>query len=475
MTTIANAIELYKRAVEIEQKIFPKLSKLQQHGIFLGKLFQHSLAVDLGHAMQHPSNFVLKHRAFWAALQSRDALFRRLSRHTRSFHHPSHAPVLFFLNSISHVRTMLPVLKEMAQQKSKFLAVANGYRVQKSLSAEKIPHISLDTYPMQTLPRAELLDVLSRLHLPQSEVSDEIMRYLLKFHALRASRLLSAAASMLEEERPRLLVLNNITDTMGKCMIAAASSKTKSLYVQHGMMLKHPSYQALDADYMAAWGQNAKQFMTALGTRPEQIIVTGSPQYDKLAHFRPDCAAVRNELHIPSGKRFVVYTSQPHGFELTLENNKAIISTLLKTMKQYPDYPFVIKLHPAERQKFYRQELKQAGKQVQVTRDANTLQLMGCAEAVITQISTTAVEAMQLGKKVLSINPTGQKDIMPYEKAKAALCVDSLQKVPGAVQQLLEGSDVFRNARQNFIKQYNAGVDGNATTRVIALVKRLSR
>ena len=93
-------------------------------------------------------------------------------------------------------------------------------------------------------------------------------------------------------------------------------------------------------------------------------------------------------------------------------------------------------------------------------------------------ISSTevALEAMILGKPVVTVNLTNQPDLVPYAQSGAALGVYKAEDIASAVRKVLQDPETRKGlelGRQKYLYEQFFKLDGQATKRVVDLIYRM--
>jgi predicted glycosyltransferase len=104
---------------------------------------------------------------------------------------------------------------------------------------------------------------------------------------------------------------------------------------------------------------------------------------------------------------------------------------------------------------------------------ANTFEALFASDIVLTITSTTAIEAMILGKLVVIVNLTGKPDPMPYVVSGAALGAYKEDDVLPAIEKALlnkKCQEELAMCAENFVREHTYQV-GKATENVINLLK----
>ncbi len=449
-------IEKYFKAKELLKEVF-------KEEIFYKKIpildcLRHDLPVNIINPIEkNPTLANLHHLIFWTALHTRD-FFYRLTHKPKP---TQESDTLLILNSVSHVRTIIPVLKKL---KSPIKIIANGSGAQKALDKENIGYIPFEKYKTKK----------GKIEVNSEHPKYKRIKYITKTWFKKTIKQIEATENLLNKEKPKKVIVLNENNMFGRTFVRVANlNNIETLYIQHGVLATH-AYDKAISNKIAVWGEQVKDFLVERGTDPNKIIITGSPGYDKLFNFKSDKNKIYQELNLDPNKEIVLYTSQPFGFEISKENNLEIMTAFIKAVKNIPNKHAVIKLHPAEHETSYKSLLKTFKKEdYTMCKETNIYELIDAAEILITQISTTALEAMILNKNIITVTTFLSSAISPYGKSKAALEVSNLDELQSTLKKILTDKELIKELEENrkkFVYSYNYKCDGKATDRIIELI-----
>lgn len=274
-------------------------------------------------------------------------------------------------------------------------------------------------------------------------------------------------------------ILLVLTDSVPPCRIAAMVAKKSeipSLLLLHsGIISPHYEYSEFVVDKIAVTGNFAKQILIEKGVDEHKIVVTGRPIYDLLIQAKKlfDKDEICNRLGLDPTKKIIVYTTE----NLPVNETKRLICLIGKTVKHLPEAQLVIKVHPSEfGLSLYKETIKDIGINALIVRDANIFKILYISDIVITGFSSTALDAMVLGKPVITINLTGFKDPVPYVQSNAAIGVYYEKDLLKAIKMGLYDTAIIKkltDARNRFIYDHAYKLDGKSTMRVAELIEQM--
>jgi len=178
---------------------------------------------------------------------------------------------------------------------------------------------------------------------------------------------------------------------------------------------------------------------------------------------------------VTDAERLVVVASRHRSIRETHASIGSAFPALVRAVESLPGVKALVKPHPAEREDAYQADLRSAGaSRVRVMPPgADLMELLHAADALVTVESLSAVEALVLGRPVVVLNmPTHLRELVA---AGAALGVAAGAEPTPALRGALFDEAVRRGleqSRQRYVRYVAQGVDGAATTRIVALLRQ---
>jgi len=386
--------------------------------------------------------------------------------------------VLFLAYTHSHVNTLTPVIKKM---KNNFLVVKrDGFtsNVAKKLKNNNIKYNDIEGYLTKESPRnirkarKSLKNKYKEL-LKTGEFDKQNLSYLFLIYFPEMIRYIEIINNMLSVEKPRLFVVMNEITTIGNIAAHIAKQKgIKTLCIQHGAMGNASGFTPVSADKIAVWGGNSKKSLINRNTPKEKIIITGAPQFDNLTGFNAKMEEdIKKEINLDPSKKYILFTTQ------TLPYVEEAVRCVCKAVKSIPSLQLVIKTHPSEYStKKYEKIIKESGVDGILTKKYLHPLIKGC-NAMLTVASTTGLEALIMGKPLITINLSGKPDIMPYAESGAAIGVYNPGDVKQVIKSVLEKKEIrekLAKKAKKFIYDQCYKMDGKASERIVSLIKEIT-
>jgi UDP-N-acetylglucosamine 2-epimerase len=261
-----------------------------------------------------------------------------------------------------------------------------------------------------------------------------------------------------------------------------------TLGIQHGILYPgYYSYMHAPDDQecprptrTAVFGEAAKRFLVEEGRyAPESLVVTGSPKFDELLETarRFDREGLRRGLGVQPGERLIAVASRFHGIRRTHRSIGTVFRDLVRATESLPGARLVVKPHPAEPAADYEAVRRELGavRLSLLPTNAPLVELLYASDLLVTVESLSAVEALVLGRPVVVLNmPSNLREMV---EAGAALGVPAGADPTPTLRAALEDTatrGALDAARQRYLSDVAAGVDGGATARILALLEEMA-
>jgi hypothetical protein len=410
-------------------------------------------------------------------------------------------PVLFVCSNQTHVRMFTPVARFLTAETSE---------VSETSEVLAIRWVALDRYYRHEAERALREDRWAEYTLlprPEGALGTPWEGGpLARLRVFRQGR--KAVHEFLRDAPPGIVVLGNDIGTLERLFIRNARELgIPSLLVQEGVFALHddavPQFSAPrrliqramtclglrmadpgpcglnGADHVAVMGDAVARWLTGRGLPTERIVVTGQPRYDALYALRHATAPAQGL----ASQRIILFSSQPYvRYNMCSETAaRQIWQTVIQGVGGLGDeHHLVAKLHPAEDLEWTRRWLTGIlPPEWTLTRDEDVLSLTARADAVVTVISTTALEALCLGKPVVLLDACGAVQPIPYVTSGATLQARDAAQLTVRLREALYDDAVrqrLAQAREPFVREHLHILDGKAAERVaVAILQRLGQ
>lgn len=397
--------------------------------------------------------------------------------------------VLLVSYGAGHINMLAPVLRRFLEDQ-RVLPVALALSVAKhTYTQQGLPYKTLLDYRDMIMgERAERYGRLlaDRWHVKSSGLSrEESVAYLgtsmrdlaSDVGEVEAFRLIEAHGrqaflprwtmeQIIDVEQPDLILTTNSPRMERAATLVGNEKKIPTLNLHDDLGFMARDY-LLSGDRIAVMSEITEENLIAQGHHADKIVVTGHPAFDpvldELKRFQRD--EIIRRLNLPEGPYLLLGTSQPGARGEIME----MCPLTYKAVAALGRYHLLIKPHPGEDADAYRAYAKRYQGKATVVTGVSIRELLFVSELLISFASTIMIEAILMGKPVISFNLTGQPDPLPFVKwglgREARSEVDLVQ----AIQDILTVRG-FRESFQEAQKHYfGAMTDGQATRRVATL------
>jgi hypothetical protein len=236
------------------------------------------------------------------------------------------------------------------------------------------------------------------------------------------------------------------------------------------------------ADIIATWGDASRDWFISQGAAPETVVTASCSDFDDYPAIRRHSpAAVRRYLGIPRDKKVVLYVLD-HGnrgsrypyIGSTRDEILHNLKDVIEELSAHPELFLVVRPHPGDNhpEEIHRLIRDTGNGRVRYSRLPLIYQLQAM-DIMLTHTSSTAVEAMILGKNAVIFNPTGRPEVMAYLQDGAALKVAKKEKLaPAIIEALSPGPlrDGLTARREQFVRRSAGPLDGRATRNIAGLI-----
>ena len=228
---------------------------------------------------------------------------------------------------------------------------------------------------------------------------------------------------------------------------------------------------------MAVLGDAVKGMLLSEGIKPERIVVTGNPKFDKLFYSRDGNSKqkVCEKWDIPTDKEIVLLLTGQfvEGGLWSSEQRREFILAIATAAAALPHARLIIKLHaPQESEQDYDEIIKGLPHPPIVCKYAPLHELLNACSLAMTVSSTAALEAMALGRPVILVNLFNDAGALFY-KGSGALFAEKEKDILPAINKALYDSQTrneMAKSMENFVYQQAHLQDGQASKRIADLI-----
>lgn len=274
---------------------------------------------------------------------------------------------------------------------------------------------------------------------------------------------------LLKQSTPDLVVATNSRRAEEAAIRAARSLRLPSIVLVDLFGLEWGAEHLADptyADRVTAPSEWVKTFLVGRGRRPEEIVVTGNPAFDRLAS--PDLPRRAEEWRRArglQGKKIILWASSPEPRKPELLAD--ILRTLIAALPRHPDWHLIYRRHPNE--SFLPIELPADASRSGPEDDLAVV--LRASDVVTVTTSTVGMEGALLGRPLVKITLSVCDSAAPYEAMGIALPVSRFEDLEPQVVSALADSP---EARGMGVARNSLPPAGGAAGRVADLLEQMA-
>lgn len=360
------------------------------------------------------------------------------------------------------------------------------------------PHIDANVLSRQKEMLKSLAELRSRLLVPdqlRAFVDNDVcaggdwrllgneLRWLFNREFPRLVPVLAVAEHIISQHRPDLIITADDADQRSRAFsLTGKHHRVPTLVIQQGLFRNdYPEGQFFSATKIACMGEQSRSVLLDQGVLPDEIVITGPPGFDRLIDDHEDHSmAVRKNLGIREGVKMVLFASQPYyvGLYRSKKIRRDMIRAAFSAIQTLPNAHLVVKPHPSDRVS----ELESlCGKRRKVSfcdKNEDISILIKACDVFMGMASTTVLQALYIGRPVITIDFPESGVVSPYFESGATWVARSSEEIITYLELLTsEGNSAERSAKElargRFVKEMAYLPDGRSTQRVVNLISKI--
>ncbi|MGD0088591.1 MAG: CDP-glycerol glycerophosphotransferase family protein [Planctomycetota bacterium] len=300
---------------------------------------------------------------------------------------------------------------------------------------------------------------------------------------------IAVARHILRQHRPALLVTpeSPCLDPHAQIYYALACQEAiPVLDVQFGVLSNEAfEYCFIRGQRIAAWSDNSRETFIAHEVPPEKIVITGSPRHDCMVNVSAgEVRHTRAKLGVPYGRKMALFASTYSVAAYSQMADPGILSQVKRAVCQVSGRMeglcLVVKPHPLENVKETKRLAAGCPNIIFADKKSDIRELTRACDVFITLGSTATMDALIARKLV--IWPAFPKLVWwddQYLKFGAVLVAQDEEALGACLRQVVDGESEkilakLDGPRNNLLRQWTHECDGQATSRVIALMRKMT-
>lgn len=299
------------------------------------------------------------------------------------------------------------------------------------------------------------------IKLPLRDLFLTYFPYLPSAYLFQLHRFYKYTERALQRLQPKLVLLAQDAMRAGSAICAAAEKlHIPTLCLQHGVTgASNHGYLPVHATRLATWGKYSTDFLLAQGGDPGRISPCGC------TYIQPLVEEYLAGKPLSQPEKIITLFTNPSG----MAHHRELIKAFADVQTTFPDYSFRVKTHPAEKDYTYGKFIKNTGLERWESNDSPAI-IRKSALAVIFS-SGVGLDAMLLGRPVLTMNFTGGRDNLGAGDYGAAAYVTNPGMLEESAKNLLDHNrdGLMQGRRDEFLRLYFNNITGDPVTTILEL------
>jgi UDP-N-acetylglucosamine:LPS N-acetylglucosamine transferase len=257
------------------------------------------------------------------------------------------------------------------------------------------------------------------------------------------------------------------------------AKKIDTFYIPHAAIpILHELSLKSNIKYYALGGESDKKYYMTKNIEEDQIKVVGIPRYE---HFYTSEIPILPEVqdmfnnqiyNLEKKNPTILLTTNP----IDDQSNRKIITTVVDSLKKLNLIEnLIIKLHPSESGRIHRKITQELNVNPIIVKDYNILELIKSCDLLISQKSTTLLEAMIVGTPMILLDFINKEftETSDYEflDDKVIVTVKEQSRLTVEVQTLISNKnkiDDYKKKLNHFVNQFSLNDKTETPTKKIS-------
>jgi len=294
--------------------------------------------------------------------------------------------------------------------------------------------------------------------------------YYIKVRFLEISGVINEMIKLMEKKNINLIMLDADVNPFEKTFAQVGKMfNIPSIVVQHGVIGGELGFFPKFADYFLVFGKKGQEILIKHGYPKKNIIITGSPQFDRYINQKIETNKQKKIIFIMGG-----LANSDVG--ISKEKWKKVYEMLFKALKKFPEYKLIIKLKKGDRDLAGLPEIiakKENFQNLEVITSISPIKLLSGADMVILTDSTMVFDALLLDKPVISINFKELEKFFCYKYLKPVKTVHNQKELESAIKKSKTQTKKQLLEIRKALKTELFELDGKASERVVDVINKL--
>lgn len=264
----------------------------------------------------------------------------------------------------------------------------------------------------------------------------------------------------------KCLILSEDHSPFAKASIRVAKIlKIPTFVFLHGLPVRDMNFGPFEPDFFLVYGEGIKEkYLENIPKSETKIEVIGCPRYDSFKSLKSDNKEKIILYPLDCSPESKIIPDR----NITKRKQKKSLQMLFRTLKKFPEYNLVIKLKPNwDMAKLPLLVAKEENfNNFKIIDRADNLKLINNAKILIINHTTMGIEALLLGKPVISISFRELDSFSPYARIKLVQKVYNEKELEKAIKEA-------ENHKQKHPFEHFLLTDRTASEKAVRLIKKI--
>lgn len=191
--------------------------------------------------------------------------------------------------------------------------------------------------------------------------------------------------------------------------------------------------------------------------KTDDVFVTGQPNLEIIVDDE-DLNKFKKKYNVDNYYKVVSMFSQPE-----IKQREQVYKALIEYAQGNPKNLVFYKLHPSEDLSEYISDKDLLPSNFKIGKDMNLNSVLECSDITLTFFSTVGLQAISIGKPLVTINLTSQKYGLDYSALNYSIEVNNLRNLENTITQLLndesELSNKLKTGKKDLVIPKNSAIN----------------
>jgi hypothetical protein len=371
---------------------------------------------------------------------------------------------IIVINESSHLKHAIPLSEDIRYYKPLFITNKIRYIkvISSSFNTDDIVYIPKIITKKTKFKTQEIRRLLSEFDIDSSFAGDIVSMMNFSYKNYKLTK--KIIETIIKNNKIQFVYVFNDLLFTGRVIVDVCNNVgIKTYYLMHGLLFDGIILNFHICDSYLVFGDHSRELLLKKGgINSDKIIIIGAAYLEEQLNAKQSKFFEKEIIDkLPKGRKIVLVLLSGAGHSVGLDHHKAILELLEELIEHMQDeYFFLFKLHNKDKIAYYKKIISKGGSVYKFDhfQGKDTIfDWIKTADVIITGASTTALEAMYMGKPVLTIDLKGEFDHETgFIKQGATYHCRTKEEVYKMLDNLLENNFSISHEAKGVVNQYFA-------------------